>query len=118
MPPRRPEAWQALPRVASATPSRDTGSARSSACTQACILGYACDVLQANAPLDLASLREAYAGGLRPSQLVAAILERLARRGDDKVWIHRLQSGELQGRAAELERADAARLPRYGIPFP
>ena len=74
-------------------------------------------MLQANAPLDLASLREAYAGGLRPSQLVAAILERLARRGDDKVWIHRLQSSELQGRAAELERADAARLPLYGIPF-
>jgi len=74
-------------------------------------------VLQANAPLDLASLRKAYASGLRPSQLVAAILERIARRGDDKVWIHRLQSSELEARAAGLERSDAARLPLYGIPF-
>ena len=74
-------------------------------------------MLQANAPLDLASLRKAYASGLRPSQLVAAILERIARRGDDKVWIHRLQSSELEARAAGLERADAARLPLYGIPF-
>src|SRR2546423_14359072 len=106
MPPRRPEAWQALPRVASATPSRDTGSARSSACTQACILGYADGVLQANAPLDLASLREAYAGGLRPSQLVAAVLERIPRRGDDKVWVHRLQSSQLAARAAGLGPAD------------
>jgi allophanate hydrolase len=74
-------------------------------------------VLQANAPLDLASLRKAYACGLRPSQLVAGILERIARRGDDKVWIHRLQSSELEARAAELERAGPASLPLYGIPF-
>ena len=45
------------------------------------------------------------------------MLQRLARRGDDKVWIHRLQSSELEARAAELERADAAKLPLYGIPF-
>ena len=74
-------------------------------------------MLQANAPLDLVSLRKAYASGLRPSQLVAAILARIARRGDDKVWIQRLQSSELEARAAELERADAGKLPLYGIPF-
>jgi allophanate hydrolase len=74
-------------------------------------------VLQDNAPLDLGSLKRAYASGLRPTQLVAAIVERLAQRGDDKVWIDRLQPAELKARAAELERADAARLPLYGIPF-
>ena len=74
-------------------------------------------MLQDNAPLDLGSLKRAYASGLRPTQLAAAIVERIARRGDDKVWIDRLQPSELEARAAELERADAARLPLYGIPF-
>ena len=74
-------------------------------------------MLQANVPLDLVSLKKAYAGGLRPSQLVAGILERIARRGDDKVWIHRIQDKALAARAAELERADAATLPLYGVPF-
>jgi len=74
-------------------------------------------VLQDNAPLDLGSLKRAYASGLRPAQLAAAIVERLAQRSDDKVWIDRLQSAELKARAAELERGDAAGLPLYGIPF-
>lgn len=74
-------------------------------------------MLQAKAPLDLASLRKAYASGLRPAQLVAGILERLAHRGDDKVWIHRLQPSALEARAAELEQADRSKLPLYGIPF-
>jgi len=78
---------------------------------------YAGGVLQGNAPLDLGSLKQAYATGLRPAQLVAGLVQRLARRGDDKVWIHRLPASELEARAAELERADAARLPLYGIPF-
>jgi allophanate hydrolase len=74
-------------------------------------------VLQANAPLDLAALKKAYASGLRPSQLVAAILERIARRGDDKVWISRISDEALKARAAELERVEPSSLPLYGIPF-
>jgi allophanate hydrolase len=74
-------------------------------------------VLQATDPLDLASLKKAYASGLRPSQLVAAILQRIARRGDDKVWICRVSDEALKARAAELERAEPSSLPLYGIPF-
>ncbi|HUQ74188.1 MAG TPA: allophanate hydrolase [Burkholderiales bacterium] len=74
-------------------------------------------MLQANDPLDLAALKKAYAAGLRPSQLVAGILQRIARRGDDKVWIARVGDEALKARAAELERADPASLPLYGIPF-
>ncbi len=75
-------------------------------------------MLQANDPLDLHSLGARYrAGSLRPSQLVAGILQRIERRGDDKVWIHRLPAAELEARAAELERRGPNGLPLYGIPF-
>jgi len=75
-------------------------------------------VLQVNDALDLRSLGARYrAGDLRPSQLVAGILQRIERRGDDKVWIHRLPRAELEARAAELERRGPQGLPLYGIPF-
>jgi allophanate hydrolase len=75
-------------------------------------------VLQANDPLDLQALGARYrAGSLRPSQLVAGMLERIERRGDDKVWIHRVPAAELEARAADLERRGPEGLPLYGIPF-
>jgi allophanate hydrolase len=75
-------------------------------------------VLQANDALDLHSLGARYrAGNLRPSQLVAGVLQRIERRGDDKVWIHRVPRAELEARAAELERRGPQGLPLYGIPF-
>jgi allophanate hydrolase len=75
-------------------------------------------VLQANDPLDLHALGARYrAGSLRPTQLVAGILERIARRGDDKVWIHRVPAAALEARAAALERRGPQGLPLYGIPF-
>jgi allophanate hydrolase len=75
-------------------------------------------VLQASDPLDLTSLRRRYAAGsLRPSQTVAGILERVERRGDDKVWIHRLPRAELAARATALESRGPDGLPLYGIPF-
>jgi allophanate hydrolase len=75
-------------------------------------------VLQATASLDLASLRASYAAGrLKPTQLVAAIVERLARRGQDPTWIHLVPRAALEARAAGLERRSARELPLYGIPF-
>ncbi len=68
--------------------------------------------------LDLARLRAAYlAGTLRPRDVIATVLERIERRGDDKVWIDRVPSGELEARAAELDKRAPTDLPLYGIPF-
>ena len=75
-------------------------------------------MLQGADPLDLLTLKTRYASGrLRPSQLVASILERIARRGKDPTWIELAPRAELEARAAELERRSAAELPLYGIPF-
>ena len=74
--------------------------------------------MQQHDSLDLAALGEHYRRGtLRPGQLVAGILERIARRGNDRVWIHRLPRGEIEARAAELERRGPQGLPLYGVPF-
>jgi allophanate hydrolase len=68
--------------------------------------------------LDIAALKAGYAvGTLRPSQLVADILERIARRGKDPTWIELAPRAALERQAAELERRGAAGLPLYGIPF-
>jgi allophanate hydrolase len=75
-------------------------------------------VLGATESLDLESLAARYrAGSLRPRHLVEGLLERIERRGDDKVWIHRLPREELLARAAELEKRGSEGLPLYGIPF-
>jgi allophanate hydrolase len=68
--------------------------------------------------LSLGQLRAAYlARALRPRDLVATLLERMERRGDDHVWIDRVPRRELEARAAELEARSPAGLPLYGIPF-
>jgi allophanate hydrolase len=75
-------------------------------------------VLQGADPLDVVTLKARYAARrLRPSQLVAAILERIARRGKDPAWIELAPRADLEARAAELERRNAEDLPLYGIPF-
>lgn len=69
-------------------------------------------------PLDLETLGGRYrAGTLRPTHLLAGLLQRIERRGDDKVWIHRVADEELMARAAALERSGPNGLPLYGIPF-
>ena len=75
-------------------------------------------VLGAQESIDLTALGARYRdGSLRPTQLIEGLLERIRRRGDDKVWIHRLPDGDLLARAAGLERRGAAGLPLYGVPF-
>ena len=75
-------------------------------------------MLGAEESLDLEGLAVRYrAGSLRPRQLVEGLLQRIERRGDDKVWIHRLPREELLARAAELEKHGPEGLPLYGVPF-
>ena len=75
-------------------------------------------MLGAEESLDLEGLGARYrAGTLRPTQLIDGLLRRFERRGDDKVWIHRVAAEELMARAADLERGGSNGLPLYGIPF-
>jgi allophanate hydrolase len=53
----------------------------------------------------------------RPTEVVDLVLERLAERGDDAVWISTVEPGELRERARALERLDPAALPLFGVPF-
>ena len=68
--------------------------------------------------LDLLSLGARLREGLtRPGEVVETVLARIAARGSDNVWIHKLPREVLLERAAELERRGQAGLPLYGIPF-
>jgi allophanate hydrolase len=70
----------------------------------------------------MAELRRCYAAGERPSAVVQLLLERIARQGDDAVWISRWSEEQLHARAAELERlrdardGDLGELPLFGVP--
>lgn len=75
-------------------------------------------MLGPNDSLDLAALATGYRhGGLTPTGVVTGILDRIARRGDDKVWIHLLPRDELLAMAKSLEGADPAGKPLFGVPF-
>src|SRR4051794_9963015 len=64
------------------------------------------------------SMRRAYLERrTRPREVVEFVLERLAERGDDAVWITTAGPAGLRDRAVALERRDPAGLPLYGIPF-
>jgi allophanate hydrolase len=67
---------------------------------------------------DLGALRAAYSSGrLRPSDVVDIVLERVAARADDAVWISRVAAAALRARADELAARDPADLPLFGVPF-
>jgi allophanate hydrolase len=75
-------------------------------------------VLGLNDSLDLAALAAAYRNGsLTPTGMVTGVLDRIARRGDDKVWIHLLPRDDLMSMAKNLERVAPAGKPLYGVPF-
>ncbi len=71
--------------------------------------------------LDLATLREACAGGgLTVAALIEEVLARIAGAGEDHVWISRVADDALRARAAVLDAEVTqrrARLPLFGIPF-
>jgi allophanate hydrolase len=68
--------------------------------------------------LDLAALRERFAGGsLTPTALVDEIWRRCDALGDPAVWIHRLSREELLAQARLVEARGPAGQPLYGVPF-
>ena len=68
--------------------------------------------------LDLGSLRRVYqAGVLRPADVMAEVLARIAARGEDAVWIHRLPPNTVEEYVRALDGRDPATLPLYGVPF-
>ena len=75
-------------------------------------------MLQPRDSLDLETLgRRLRAGELRPRDVVAGVWQRIAARGDDKVWIHRASRDALEARADALERRGPDGLALYGMPF-
>jgi allophanate hydrolase len=72
--------------------------------------------------LDFHTLRSAYRSGApSPGRLIEDILARIARAGDDHVWISRVPETELRAAARELELRQASGaiddLPLFGLPF-
>ncbi|MDT7556925.1 MAG: allophanate hydrolase [Pseudonocardiales bacterium] len=73
-------------------------------------------------PLGVAGLRASYRNGrLRPREVIELVLDRIARRPQDSVWISRFGDAELRASAGDLERRAGRygheQLPLYGIPF-
>ncbi|TVQ54690.1 MAG: allophanate hydrolase [Rhodobacteraceae bacterium] len=67
--------------------------------------------------LGLQSLRAAYAAGATPRAVVGALLDRIAARGGDGVWIGGALAERALAAAERLETADPSALPLYGVPF-
>jgi allophanate hydrolase len=68
--------------------------------------------------LDFAALSAGYASdAFSPEQVVREVYARIARRGDDRVWIHLAPEEEASAAARALAGRDRASLPLYGLPF-
>ncbi len=68
--------------------------------------------------LDITTLRERYRSGeLTPLSVVDAVLQRIADRGDDAVWISRVPPDDVRDAAALLDPRSIDDLPLYGVPF-
>jgi len=68
--------------------------------------------------LDLKTLGRLYrSGALTPSAVVDAVYDRIARRGDDHVWIYLAPRAQLLSEAATLEAAGPTDDPLWGIPY-
>jgi len=75
-------------------------------------------VLDPSDSLDLATLKTRYrAGTFKPVDLVTGLLDRIAARGDDKVWIHLLPRDEILGMAEAVSRRGAEGKRLFGVPF-
>lgn len=68
------------------------------------------------ASLDLVSLAAAYRAGLKPSVLIAHLLEKAAT-DTHHTWISLLPVARLMAMAKALDAQESASLPLYGVPF-
>jgi len=79
------------------------------------------DSVTVASPTDLLGVRTLRAlyldGRTRPTEVVELVLERLDERGDDAVWISKVDPAGLRDRARALEQLDPAALPLFGVPF-
>jgi allophanate hydrolase len=68
--------------------------------------------------LDFETLTTAYAAGaLKPTQVIDAIYDRIAARGDDHVWIHLVSREDALKAAQALEATGYDGRPLWGVPF-
>jgi allophanate hydrolase len=67
-------------------------------------------------PFTLAALRDAYAAGVTPAEVMAEVLARLEAVGDPPIFIHLASAEELAAEAEALGAHDPDR-PLWGIPF-
>ncbi|MEO1018149.1 MAG: allophanate hydrolase [Pseudomonadota bacterium] len=67
--------------------------------------------------LALSVLQSAYRRGLKPTDVIAAIYDRIAARGEDHVWIHLVPRDAALAHAQKLEVEDIADGPLWGVPF-
>jgi allophanate hydrolase len=67
--------------------------------------------------LDFTTLRQAYASGeITPRDVVTAIYDRIASRGEDHVWIHLVPRDEALVRCDRVMRSVARDAPLWGFP--
>ncbi|MBZ9939045.1 allophanate hydrolase [Mesorhizobium sp. BR1-1-16] len=72
----------------------------------------------ATGSLDITTLGRLYrSGALKPTDVIDAIYDRIAARGDDHVWIHLAPRDALLQHAAALESAGPTDDPLWGIPY-
>jgi allophanate hydrolase len=68
--------------------------------------------------LTISSLAHAYRSGtLTPSKLVDRLITKCAKHAANNIWISTVDEASLRYRARQLDSADPASLPLYGIPF-
>jgi allophanate hydrolase len=71
----------------------------------------------ADGSLDFTILRKGYeCGSLSPRDVVNAVYDRIAARGDDHVWIHLVPREEALARCDAIERQVSRDAPLWGLP--
>ncbi|MCC5024321.1 MAG: allophanate hydrolase [Candidatus Synoicihabitans palmerolidicus] len=77
-----------------------------------------CRITPSPLAFDLASLREAYAGGTTtPAEIIAEVGRRIDALADDAIWIHRLSPAELADHISRVIQRGPETQPLYGVPF-